>query len=106
VSHLKNKRDLNENAILELWALMGCVWIPQPRENGFDGVLCRSGKIWIVEIKNGNKPPSARKLTVGELKRKAQLEAIGVRYNVIENEHQAVELVSTSHVTNATSTNG
>jgi len=106
MNYTKNKRDANENAIIELWRYLGCVWIPQPRENGFDGVLCRNGQTWIVEIKNGGKPPSARKLTAGELKQKAELEAIGVRYNVVENEQQAVELVGTFPIRNATSTNG
>ena len=88
-----NRRDTNEETLVELWRQMGCVWIPKPRENGFDGVLCRCQRVWIVEIKDGGKPPSARQLTPNERKRKRELEDVGVRYNVIENEQQAIELL-------------
>ena len=96
MSYTKNKRDGNEDAILELWRRLGCVWIEQPRENGFDGLLCRMGETWVVEIKDGGKPSSKRKLTPNEIERKAELEGIGAAYNIINNEQEAAALVRLS----------
>lgn len=93
MSYTMNRRDDNEAALVRLWKQLGCIWIEQPRENGFDGLLLRNGEMWIVEIKDGRKPPSKRKLTPNEIKRMAELEAIGVAYNVVEDEEQGMALI-------------
>lgn len=93
MSFTKNKRDANEAALVARWKQLGCVWIPQPRENGFDGLLARNGERWIVEVKDGSKSPSDRKLTKNEIATRARLQAVGVEYHIIETEEQAIALV-------------
>ena len=80
-----SKRDGNEAAILAALRGLG-VWHRQlDRTSGFDLLLCWRGQSWIVEIKDGSQPPSARKLTPNEYRTRAELEAIGVGYHVCES---------------------
>lgn len=88
-----SRRDDNESGLVLIWRQCGAFWLPMPREAGFDGLLCFRGVPYVVEVKDGNKPPSARKLTPRELEVKAALEARGVTYYVIETEDQALRLV-------------
>lgn len=89
----KNKRDANEAELVGLWRRLGCIWIPQPRENGFDGLLLRNGEMWIVEIKSGLLPPSKRQLTANERAMRERAESADLEYHVIENLKQAADLV-------------
>lgn len=89
-----NKVDANQPELVALWRTLGCVVIPVTAEPdaGFDVIVCYNGCVELVEIKDGNKPPSKRKLTDGELVRKAELEGVGCALNIIETEDQAMEL--------------
>jgi hypothetical protein len=78
----RSKRDGNEAPILQALHALG-VWSRQlPRDAGFDLLLCWRGAAWIVEIKDGARPPSERRLTPAEQRTRAELEAIGVTYHV------------------------
>lgn len=52
---------------------------------GFDRLYVWHGKTFIVEVKDGNRVPSQRKLTKQETKRKQEVEARGVHYHVVNN---------------------
>lgn len=53
---------------------------------GFDRLMVRGGQLYIVEVKDGSKPPSKRQLTDGEQKCKRKVEAAGGRYWIIESD--------------------
>lgn len=57
---------------------------------GFDVLVVGKGIKEIAEIKDGSKPPSARRLTNGEEKRKAQIESKGCAYRVWESVDEAL----------------
>ena len=60
-------------------------------KNCFDILVGYNGINYIVEIKDGNKPPSQRKLTTGEEKFRDEWE--GGEYYIIESIEQALKLI-------------
>jgi len=82
----RNRTDDNQGEIVDALRGVGAEWVPttgDPRI-GFDGLIAFRGRLYAAEIKDGSKPPSRRKLTDNERKRKAQLAAVGVDVLVIE----------------------
>lgn len=62
------KTDTNQTEIVALFRKLGwSVLIVSQLKNCCDIFAAKSGRTIAVEIKDGNKPPSARKLTGGEL---------------------------------------
>ena len=47
-----------------------------------------------VELKDGELPPSARKLTGGELEFKQKAESVGCTYYVITSIEEAIEMIT------------
>ena len=62
-------------------------------KNAFDILVGYRGKLFIMEIKDGNKPPSQRKLTAGELKTADKFEAVGVTYYVVLSVKEALKII-------------
>ena len=62
------KIDANQPAIVERLRHHGySVWPTHALGKGFpDLVVAKSGLTWLLEVKDGDKPPSARKLTDDE----------------------------------------
>ena len=60
-------------------------------KNCFDILVGYNGINYIVEIKDGNKPPSQRKLTTGEEKFRDEWK--GGEYYIIESIEQALKLI-------------
>ena len=88
------KVDANQSEIIAALRKAGAVVvITSQLKNAFDCLVCFRGQINIVEIKDGNKPPSARKLSEGETKCKELLESVGVAYNVIISVDEALQLI-------------
>ena len=88
------KVDSNQSEIVAALRKRGAVCIITSQlKNAFDLLVCFNGKIHIVEIKDGNKPQSARKLTEGELVCKSLVESVGCSYNVINSVDEALELI-------------
>jgi hypothetical protein len=87
--------DMNQPQIVAALRGAGAVWIGLSGDPhvGMDGIICYRSKVYLAEIKNGELVPSARKLTERELIRKAQVEAVGVPYNVLENVDDALRLI-------------
>jgi len=87
---MADRRDGNENTIVEVWRRLGAVWIKQARTAGFDGVLVYDGKAYIVEIKN---PEYAWELTAAESKRLLEVEGEHVAYNIVETIEDALKMI-------------
>lgn len=63
------RKDANHNAIAEAFERLGCSFVDlSGTPCGFDGAVGYGGMTILVEIKDGDKPPSARKLTTNEKK--------------------------------------
>ena len=62
--------DANQNEIVETFRKMGCkVSITSSLGKGFPDVIVKVGRnIYMIQIKNGDKPPSQQKLTPAEEK--------------------------------------
>lgn len=94
-SYHKSKVDSNHLEVVN--ALRSCgafVLDCSALRNAFDLLVGFNGQLYIVEVKDGNKPPSARKLTSGELKCKEMFESVGVKYHVITSVAEAISLIS------------
>jgi hypothetical protein len=81
--------DVNKKAIVEVWRLLGCVWVDADEYSGLDGFLIAPNGIHAVEIKN---PDRNWKLTQAEAKRKDQIERLGQKYNFILRTNEAITL--------------
>lgn len=91
MTYRQNNRDKNEAALIELWRACGCFVSQMDRMKGYDLVIvCPRTGVHIVEIKN---PAYKWTLTDDEKKIKAEVEAAGGRYNIIETDEQARRLV-------------
>jgi hypothetical protein len=85
-----NQKDL-EQAVKELGgAIVDTTGDP---DIGFDMLVVFRGVVYIVEVKDGAKPPSARQLTEGEIKRKRQVEQAGGRYSVVTSRAELYHLI-------------
>jgi hypothetical protein len=93
---MSHKRvDGNQTDIVATFRAYGAVWIATSGDPsiGFDGLVAFRGRLEIVEIKDGSKPMSQRRLTPREAKRSDELQDKGVAYNVIENVKDAIALI-------------
>lgn len=89
------KVDSNQPEIVKVLRTMGAtVLLLHQVKNAFDILVGYRGKLFIMEIKDGNLPPSARKLTTGELKCKIDFERVGVPYNVATSVKEAIEIIN------------
>lgn len=88
------RRDANHNDIArDVVAIGGGVIDLTDSENaGFDMLVIFSGKLFAVEVKDGAKPPSKRKLTDNEQARREMLERLGASYTVVETFEDVVKL--------------
>ena len=62
-------------------------------KNLFDIIVFHNSKIYCVEVKDGNKPPSSRKLTPGEEQCKEDMESVGVKYWIISSKEEALKMI-------------
>jgi len=68
-SHLGNKTDGNHTEISKHFESFGCSVLKiADLANCCDIVVSKHGRSIFIEIKDGKKPPSGRKLTPGEAK--------------------------------------
>jgi hypothetical protein len=89
-----SRKDANQNSIARTVEELGGAFIDltDSANAGFDGLIVIGGRVFIAEVKDGAKPPSARKLTDNEQRRRAQLEGLGITYNVIETHEDVLRL--------------
>jgi hypothetical protein len=90
-----NRIDQNQKLIVEAIRKAGAVWIGTSGDPaiGFDGIVAKAKQIWLVELKNEARPPSARRLTDTEMRRSCQLERVGVTVHVVKNTDEALRLI-------------
>jgi hypothetical protein len=87
--------DANQSEIVKALRKIGAtVLILSQLKNAFDLLVGYRSKLFIVEIKDGSKPPSQRKLTEGEMKCKSDFERVGITYNVVNNIDEAINLLT------------
>lgn len=91
-----NKVDDNQPCLVRMWRQCGAVVTPVSGDPtiGFDVIVSFRGRNELVEIKDGAKPPSKRKLTDAEIDKQIELEKVGCALHVIENEEQALALLN------------
>lgn len=78
-------------------ALRACGWlvVDTSRLKRFvDLIAVKGGRVEWIEIKDGSKPPSARKLTPDEADLHSALKQAGVEVRIIESVEQAIKLGS------------
>lgn len=88
------RTDSNQTEIVAALRKRGAVVIlTHQLKNAFDILVAYDMNLYVVEIKDGTKPASARKLTDGELKCKESLESVGVKYHVVTSVEEALNLI-------------
>lgn len=93
------KVDANQAEIVKALRQIGAEWIhtSEAADCGFDGIVLWRGRSLIAECKDGNKPPSQRKLTDNEQKTKQKCEARGVPYLILLSPQNAIETLAGFH---------
>jgi hypothetical protein len=81
-----NRTDANQAAIVSDARKAGIVFIPTTGDPkiGFDGLFAFKSQVVPAEIKDPAQKPSDRRLTKTEAARKAELEAVGAPYLIVE----------------------
>jgi len=78
------KPDRNHQEIIKFIRSIGGVVLDcKSLKNAFDILVGYKGKLYIIEIKDGQKPPSQRKLTKGEIQCREMFESVGCDYYVV-----------------------
>jgi hypothetical protein len=83
---LKARVDANQSEIDSALEAMGWLVVPTHQlGKGFpDRIGIKAGRVVFLEVKDGTKPPSRRKLTPDEVEKHRQFKAFGVHVHVIE----------------------
>jgi hypothetical protein len=86
--------DANQSKIDAMARMVGAHVIDTTGDGriGFDRLYVLQGKTYIVEIKDGDKIPSKQALSNGEQKRKEEVEKRGVKYHVIKDTTQLLQM--------------
>lgn len=90
-----SRRDNNHAAIVAALHSVNAV-VMQAAEApalGFDLLVAYCGQIYIIEIKDGRKPPSERRLTTNEQAQQAALARHGVEYHIVLSEDDALRVI-------------
>lgn len=86
--------DANHGAVVVALRRLGWHVVPTFEQGGgFPDLLCaKAGRLVQIEVKDGSKPPSARKLTPDEQRYHSQMELAGCPVVVIERIEQIERL--------------
>ncbi len=89
------KVDGNQKEIVTALKRVGALVLHTHQlKNCFDILVAFRGKLYCMEIKDPEQPPSARRLTEGEETFKRRLEATGNTYYIVETIDQAIETIT------------
>ena len=85
------RRDANERRVID--ALQACgAYVKQINDEGaFDLLVFYRGHTLLLEVKDGDKPPSARALTPAEAKFHAEWP--GQNLYIVNSEHEALDIL-------------
>ena len=91
----RNRVDAPTKSIRDAVRQVGGVYVDCTGDGsiGFDCILAFRGRLFLCEIKNGEKPPSARKLTGRELTRAAELARAGVLVHLVFDAEDALQII-------------
>jgi hypothetical protein len=86
-----SRRDANERRVID--ALRACgAYVKQINDEGaFDLLVFYRGHTLLLEVKDGDKPPSARVLTPAEAKFHAEWP--GQNLYIVNSEHEALDIL-------------
>lgn len=86
-----SRRDANERRVID--ALRACgAYVKQINDAGaFDLLVYYRGRTLLLEVKDGDKPPSARALTPAEAKFHAEWP--GQNLHIVNSEHEALDIL-------------
>lgn len=89
-----NKIDRNQPELDDIAREIGAHVIDMTGDGkiGFDRLYIYQGKTYIVEVKDGMKRVSQRVLTETEADQMQEIEKRGVRYHIIEDSEQLLEM--------------
>lgn len=90
MSYEQNKRDANEDAVIAPAIEVGANVRKMCKDEGHDLIVAFRGIVYIAEVKN---PSYKWTLTQLEKKRKAELEAVGVSYNILEYPEDMLRMI-------------
>ena len=92
---IPKRRDANHAEVVQALQRIGCIWIDATKSPSFgcDGFILFRRRMIPVEIKDGQKPPSARQLTTNELVLRAHCRAAGIPYLTVLSAEDAIEQV-------------
>jgi hypothetical protein len=90
-----NRIDANQKEVVDALRSVGALWVSTSGDPqvGFDGICCFRSRVFLVEIKDGKKPASRRRLTDGEAARMDDLKRQGVRLHVWESADSALRAI-------------
>lgn len=96
---MANRTDANQAEIVKVIRALGGEWIDctDAPKAGYDGLTLWRGRSLVTEIKDGSKPPSARKLTDNEQKTKDKCDQRGVPYLILLSVDHAIEVLREFH---------
>ena len=85
------KKDANHNDVQDMFTVHGFMTLDvSSLKCGFDFIAWKHGQVFIVEVKDGKKPPSATKLTEKEIEAEKKYSG---EYYVIFSSEQARQLI-------------
>jgi len=94
--HFAAKVDDNQKNIVKILRRSGAFVLSIAMvKNAFDLVVAYRGKVYCMEVKDGSKQPSSRKLSDGEIHAARKLEATGVTYHVVKSAEEALKTILT-----------
>jgi hypothetical protein len=100
MSRRLKRKDANHSACTEAVRAVGAVTIDCTGDPsiGFDEIWLWRGQTFLIEIKDGSKPASRRRLTPNERQRHADAARVDVTIHIIETTDQALQLIGAVEV--------
>jgi hypothetical protein len=90
----RHRRDSNHDEIAQNLRQIGALVFDV---HGYDGMLdlvvCRAGSTYFLEVKDGSKPASARRLTPAEQETIRLLASVGVTAHVVTDTESAMRAI-------------
>ncbi len=86
--------DANQPKIVEALRRYGAVvYITTCVKKFTDIVVAYNGKWYLMEVKDGSKPPSQRKLTPGEKEALRKAESVGCTIHLVTTKEEAIQIL-------------
>ena len=90
----KSSKDDNHNEIDNALRDKGAITFDVTPVKGFcDIVACYNGVVYLLEVKDGSKPPSKRVLTPKELQAVKWVNSVGCQIYVVNSIDEAIDVV-------------